>query len=60
MVALNLHPAAAAIALLAAPEFAVDKGEVDGKARREAGEIGDERLPMGLTRRGKSKHNKGL
>ena len=45
-VALDLHAAAAAIALLAAPEFAVDERLIDFQSRRQAGKEGDQSLAV--------------
>ena len=48
LVGFDLHPAAAAEALLAAPEFAVNAPLVDWHSRRHAREGRDERLAMRL------------
>ena len=41
-VALDLHAAAAAVALLAAPEFAVEEGLIDFQSGGHAGQKGDQ------------------
>ncbi len=45
-VSLDLHAAAAAIALLAAPEFAVDERLIDCQSRGQAGKEGDQSLAV--------------
>ena len=45
-VALDFHAASAAVALLAAPEFAVDEGLVYFQTCGQAGEKGDESFAM--------------
>ena len=49
VVALDLHAAAAAIALLAPPQLAVDELLIDRKPSRHAGEQRDQRLSVRLT-----------
>ena len=49
-VALDLHAAAAAVALLAAPEFAVDESLVDFQSGGHAGKKGDQSFAVGLSR----------
>ena len=56
-VGLDLHASAAAIALLAAPEFAVDGFEGDGYAGGESGQRGHQAFAVGLSGRFKSKHS---
>src|SRR5450432_2458424 len=48
-VALDLHASAAAVALLAAPEFAVEEGLVDFQSGGHAGKEGDEGLAVGFS-----------
>ena len=55
-VALDLHAAAAAIALLATPQFAVHEFQVDRQTRGHAGEQRHQRLSVGLTGCRKSEH----
>ena len=47
-VALDLHAAAAAIALLAAPEFAIDEGEIDRHPGRHARKQSHQSLAVGF------------
>ena len=48
-VALDLHAAAAAVALLAAPEFAVEEGLIDFQSGGHAGKEGDQSLAVGFS-----------
>ena len=48
-VAFDAHAAAAPVALLAAPQLAVDEFQVDRQSRRHAGEQRNQRFSMGLT-----------
>src|SRR5579863_734293 len=48
-VALDLHAAAPAVALLAAPEFPVEEGLVDFQSGRHAGEEGDQSFAVGFS-----------
>ena len=55
-VGLDLHAPAAAVALLAAPEFAIDGVERDGNAGRKPGERGDQALAVRLPGCFETKH----
>ena len=55
-VALDAHTAAAAIALLAAPQLAVHKLKIDGNACRHSADHGHETLAVALSCCRKSKH----
>ena len=46
---LDLHPAAAAVALLPAPQFVVDCGDVDRQTRGQSFDDGDERFTVRFT-----------
>jgi hypothetical protein len=48
-VSLDLHAAAAAVSLLAAPELAIEEWLIDFQAGGDAGEEGDEGLSVGFT-----------
>ncbi len=48
-VGLDLHAPAAAVALLAAPEFMVDERGGDGHAGRKSGQRGDKAFAVGLS-----------
>jgi hypothetical protein len=48
LVGFNLHAAAAAVALLTAPEIAVDEFEIDGDTGGQSGDEGDKGFPMGF------------
>jgi hypothetical protein len=48
LVGLNLHAAAAAIALLAAPQLAVHEIEIDGHAGGQPGDERDQSLSVGF------------
>ena len=48
LVGLNLHAAAAAVALLAPPQLAVHEIQIDGHAGRQPGDQRDQRLAVGL------------
>ena len=56
-VCLDLHPAAAAEALLPAPELPVQVIERDRNSGRQASQCGDETLSMRLARRFKAQHS---
>ncbi len=49
-VALDLHASAAAVTLLAAPQFAVEKRLIDLHSGRQAGKKGDQGFSMRLAR----------
>ena len=59
-VALDLHPAAAAIAALAALELSVERVDVEREARRQAVHGDDERLAVRLTSGEKSEHLRSI
>ena len=48
-VALDLHAPAAAVALLAAPEFAVEEGLIDLQSSGQAGQEGDQSFAVRLS-----------
>jgi hypothetical protein len=56
LVGFNLHPPAAAIALLPPPQFAVHKIKIDGDAGRQPGDEGNQRLAVGLAGCGETDH----
>ena len=60
LVGLDLHAAAAAIALLAAPKLAIDKIEVDWNACRNPGNQRNESLAMGFTGCGEADHTDSI
>jgi hypothetical protein len=51
LVGFNLHAAAAAVALLATPKFAVDELEIDGNAGRQSGDESGKGFPVGFAGR---------
>ena len=53
---LDAHAAAATVALLAAPEFVVEKGLVDGDAGGEAADKGDQAFAVAFAGGGESEH----
>jgi hypothetical protein len=55
-ICLNAHAAAAAVALLAAPQLAIHKVFVDRNAGRHTREQSHKALPVRLTGRGKTQH----
>ena len=55
-VRLDLHAAAAAVTLLPAPEFVIDRIQSDGYAGRKSCQGGHEALAVGLPSRFKAKH----
>ncbi len=55
-IGLDLHAAAAAVALLAAPKLAIDRVEGNRDARRESGERGHQPFAVGLAGGFKSQH----
>jgi hypothetical protein len=55
-IALDAHTAAAAIALLAPPEFMVEKGLVDGNSRRKTADKGYEGFAVAFAGCRKTKH----
>ena len=44
----DLHPATAPIALLPAPQLAIDELKIDGDPRRKSGDQRDQSLPVGF------------
>src|SRR5450755_355132 len=59
-VALDLHASAAAVALLTAPEFAVEEGLVDFQSGGHAGKEGDEGLAVGFSRCEVAQHERSI
>ncbi len=59
-VALDLHAAAAAVALLAAPEFPVEEGLVDFQSGGHAGKEGDQSFAVGLSRGEVTQHKRSI
>ena len=59
-VALDLHAAAAAIALLATPEFAVEEGLVDFQSGGQAGKEGDQSFAVGLSGSEIAQHKRSI
>ena len=59
-VGLDLHAAAAAVALLAAPQFAVDGGERDGHAGGQSGEGGNQAFAVRFAGGFKSQHGQEI
>ena len=57
LVGFNLHAAAAAIALLAPPQIAVDEVKINGHTGRQSGDQRNQRLPMRLPGRRKTNHS---
>jgi hypothetical protein len=59
-IALNLHPAASAVALLTTPEFMIQKSLIDVQSCRHPREESDQSFPMRLSRCEITKHRSGL
>jgi hypothetical protein len=59
-IALNLHPAASAVALLTTPEFAVKKSLINAQSCGQAREEGDQGFPMRFPGCEITKHRSGL
>ena len=60
IVALDAHASTTAVALLAAPELAIDELLINLDAGRNAGNYGDQRLSVGLSRSAEAKHKRSI
>ena len=59
-VALDLHAAAAAVALLATPEFAVEESLIDFQSGGQAGKEGDQSFAVGFSRSEVVEHKRSI
>jgi hypothetical protein len=59
-IALDFHPSATAVPLLATPEFPVHEIQRNAQPGGQAGEKSDKRLPVRFPRREVFEHLKGL